>query len=605
LQPKITNANTQTPKNAENPTAFGRLSVLKIAFAVKLAVYPSKTDLPLREGGIHRQRDSENAVRILARTFVLLVILAGGFARPALGAGESPALRVIILANSADPDSLRLAAHYAAARGVPVENLVALPMPHGETISWTEFVGAIWQPLQDTLVRRGWIDAISTQLVDTVGRKKYAMVSHQIAYLVVCRGVPLRIADDPGLLSEKALPAGQSQFHTNQAAVDSELSLLAQSGYNINGFQPNPLFHNEHPTPFDLSAVVKVGRLDGPTLEDAERLVDNAIIAEHTGLLGRSYVDLGGPAAEGEQWLGAAAAQLTALGFDGDIDRASATMPVTARFDAPVLYFGWYASDLNGPFTLPHFEFPPGAIALHIHSFSAHTLRSPTEGWCGPLVAHGVTATMGNVYEPYLEFTHRPDLLLHALARGWMLGEAAYYALPVLSWQGVLIGDPLYRPFQVDFPEQWKNRKDLPPSLAPYAVLREMHLLDAEKKSADALAIAHASMDESPSLVIGLVLAQRLAETGDAAGAAREVEFVRFINTFRPQEWALAAGAARLLVAGGQAGQAGEVFKNLLASDNIPPVARVVWLTAARDAALAAHDSALAAQWEAEMPTPP
>jgi hypothetical protein len=198
-------------------------------------------------------------------------------------------------------------------------------------------------------------------------------------------------------------------------------------------------------------------------------------------------------------------------------------------------------------------------------------------------------------------------LLLHALARGWTLGEAAYYALPVLSWQGVLIGDPLYRPFKVDFPEQWKNRDNLPPALAPYAVLREMHLLDAEKKSADALAIAQASMDESPSLVIGLALAHRLAEAGDAAGAAHEVEFARFIKTLRPQEWALAVEAARLLMAGGQAAWAEEVFQNLLSSDGLPPAARAVWLSAAKDAALAARDSAQAAQWEldASAPGPP
>ena len=567
-------------------------------FAVKLPVNPPKADLPLREGGIHRQRESGNAVRILARTIVLLALLAGGFARPALGAGDSPAAGAIILANSSDPDSLRLAAHYAAARSVPVENLVALPMTPGETVSWAEFVGEIWQPLQDELVHRGWIDAISTPDVDTLGRKKYVIAGHHITYLVVCRGVPLRIENDPRLLSVNALSAGQAQFRTNQGAVDSELSLLARGGYNINGWVPNPLFENEHPTPFDLSDIVKVGRLDGPTLEDAERLVDNALKAERTGLLGRSYVDLGGPAPEGDQWLEAAAAQLATLGFDGDVDHAPATLPVTARFDAPVLYFGWYAGDLNGPFTLPHFEFPPGAIALHIHSFSAHTLRSPAEGWCGPLVARGVTATIGNVYEPYLQLTHRPDLLLHGLARGWTLGEAAYYALPALSWQSVLIGDPLYRPFRVEFSEQWKNRQGLPASLAPYAVLREMHLLDAEKKPADALAIAHASMDESPSLVIGLALAQRLAQAGDAAGAAREVAFARFIKTFGPQEWALAVEAARLLAAGGQAGQAEEVFKNLLSSDDLPSAARAVWLPAARDAALAAHDSAQAVQWE-------
>src|SRR4029077_17530444 len=147
------------------------------------------------------------------------------------------------------------------------------------------------------------------------------------------------------------------------------------------------------------------------------------------------------------------------------VDRDANTFSLRARMDAPALYFGWYADRLNGPFVLPGFRFPPRAIALSIHSLSARTLRSTREGWCGPLLARGVTATMGNVYEPYLQFTHRPDLLLHALARGWTLGAAAYYALPALSWQGVLIGDPLYRPFRVDVSEQWKNRGNLPLSL--------------------------------------------------------------------------------------------------------------------------------------------
>jgi uncharacterized protein (TIGR03790 family) len=561
-------------------------------------------DLPLREGGIHRQRDSEDGMRILARV-IIAVALAGSWARPVRGAADSPAASVIILANRADPDSLRLASHYAEARGVPVENLVALPMSREETVTWREFVAQIWQPLQDKLVDRGWIEAVGTQLRDDVGRKKYAIIGHHLSYLVVCRGVPLRISHDPDLLTGHLPPFRQPQFQTNEGAVDSELSLLAKGDYNINGFQPNPLFHNDDPTPFDLSAVVKVGRLDGPTLEDAERLVDNALVAERTGLLGRSYVDLGGPVPEGDRWLKDAADQLAELGFDGDVDRAPATLPVTARFDAPALYFGWYAGNLNGPFTLPHFEFPPGAIALHIHSFSAQTLRSPTDNWCGPLVARGVTATMGNVFEPYLAFTHRPDLLLHALARGWSMGDAAYYAMPVLSWQGVLIGDPLYRPFLVNFPEQWSHRRNLPLSLAPYAALREMHLLDAQNKPAEALATLRASMDESPSLTTGLALAQRLAQTGDAAGAARELEFVRFFKTFRPQEWALAAEAARLLTAGGSAPQAEEVCKNLLASNGLPSAARATWIVLARDAALAAHDSAQAVRWEMEMPAAP
>ena len=53
-------------------------------------------------------------------------------------------------------------------------------------------------------------------------------------------------------------------------------------------------------------------------------------------------------------------------------------------------------------FTLPKVEFMPGAFAYHLHSFSATTLRSASQGWCGPLLAKGATCTMGCVYEPYL-----------------------------------------------------------------------------------------------------------------------------------------------------------------------------------------------------------
>ena len=86
---------------------------------------------------------------------------------------------------------------------------------------------------------------------------------------------------------------------------------------------------------------------------------------------------------------------------------------------------------------------------MHIHSYSATTLRNRDTGWSGPFVARGVTATVGNVFEPYLQLTHRPDLLLRALVRGATFGDAACYAQPALSWQVIAIGDPLYRPFAV------------------------------------------------------------------------------------------------------------------------------------------------------------
>lgn len=378
---------------------------------------------------------------------LLPALLVAGLWAGGLRADEPLAARVILLANANDPDSQDIAEHYAEVRGVPRANIVALPMSPAETITWPEFVATIWQPLQDELVRRQWIDAMSMKLTDPVGRKNYVIAGHRIAYLVVCRGVPLRIEHSAALAAPPPPPFDRAEFRTNAGAVDSELSLLAQANYPINGVIQNPFFHNDQPAAWDRARVVKVSRLDGPTAQDARALVDHALVAERTGLLGRAYIDLCGRDPAGDRWLEAAAAQLAELGFDLDVDRAPASFSATARFDAPVLYFGWYEPNLNGPFALPGFHFPPGAIAEHIHSASAATLRSASAGWCGPLVARGVTATVGNVYEPYLGFLHRPDLLLRALARGDTFGDAAYYAEPVLSWQAIAIGDPLYRPF--------------------------------------------------------------------------------------------------------------------------------------------------------------
>lgn len=524
----------------------------------------------------------------------------GGTAAASLRA-DDPAARVVILANSDDPDSRRLALYYAAKRAVPKENIFAYKMPLAETITWAEFVASIWQPLQDELVRLRWIDAIGMTLNDEVGRRTYAVHGHRIAYLVACRGVPLRISHEPALFKEQPPMTQRPEFRSNQAAVDSELALLAQSRPPINAFVANPLFRNDHPSAFVNGQVIKVTRLDGPDYDDARALVDGALAAERTGLLGRAYVDLGGVHPDGDRWLEAVAVQLAELDFDLDIDRDAATLPAAARIDAPVLYFGWYANDLNGPFALPGFRFPAGAIAMHNHSFSARTLRSPSEGWCGPLVARGVTATVGNVFEPYLQLTHEPNLLLRALARGLTFGDAAAYAIPALSWQGVAIGDPLYRPFAVPLDQQLSNLASLPRPLAGYAVLRQVRLLEANRKAADAQALLRRETREHPGLALAVALATRLEAGGDVAGAVQALTFAALPKSFRPGEWALARRAAQRLAADGAPGKAVMVYRHLFADETLPPAQRAPWLQEARQAAFAAGDEAQASEWGTKL----
>jgi hypothetical protein len=289
------------------------------------------------------------------------------------------------------------------------------------------------------------------------------------------------------------------------------------------------------------------------------------------------------------------------LGFDGDVNRAGNTPPAGMRFDAPVLYFGWYASDLNGPMALNSFRFPPGAIALHIHSDSARTLRSATAGWCGPLVARGVTATFGNVFEPYLQLTLQPQLLVRALIAGKTLGDATYYATPALSWQTIVIGDPLYRPFAVTLEEQLARLGTLPGVLAPYALLRKARLLELGKKPAEARHVLENAMREYPGLVLGLALAGEKAAAGDKPGAARTLEAVSLPDMVKLDEVPLAQQAARLLAGGGATARVVAVYQAILRNDALGQIWRAAILRDAEAAALAAGDPVQADAWKVEL----
>ena len=529
-------------------------------------------------------------IRLLA-IFTVLVALARA---------DDLTSRVVILANSDDPESVQLANYYAQKRGIPSANILALAMPATEALSWRQFVDTVFNPLQAELVRRQWMDAIGMDLTDAVGRKKYVIAGHKIAYLVVCRGVPLKVVNDP-LLPAEAIPAANNPaFKTNAASVDGELALAALSNPPLIAFVPNPLFNNDRPSALQLNQIIKVSRLDGPTLADARRLIDQAIEVETTGLIGRSYVDIGGPHAAGDRWLDESAKQHTALNFDGDVDRAGGTIPAWARFDAPVLYFGWYAGALNGPFALDGFKFPPGAVALHIHSFSADTLRSTTQGWVGPLVARGVTATFGNVTEPYLELTHQPQLLLKALARGDTLGDATAYAVPVYSWQAMAVGDPLYRPFKITLDEQWARRDRLRPEQRAYVVLRHMHRLDAAGQRDAAIWAGLIEQQKGVNLAVALLIADLQRASGDVAGVRTTLEMTTKLRRYTQAEIPLAVLLAQRLLDAGNAKAALTVWRQVLGERERTMEQRIQWLPLALTAARAAPDAVQVQRWDTE-----
>ena len=364
---------------------------------------------------------------------------------------------VVVIYNSRVPASKAVAEHYAAARQVPVKQLFGFALTTNEIMTRADFTDFLQKPLAERLEAAGLWKFGLAQIAASgavAAHTEERVVSTRIRYVVVCYGVPLKIAPSNEQES-KAENAGKPEYRRNEAAVDSELVWLPLLKMNVplDGPLPNRLYactNRDMMTP--LNGLLLVSRLDGPTPEIANGLVDKALMAETNGLWGRAYFDVRNLPADnayymGDLWLRLGAEVCRNLGFDVVLDTNAETFRESFPMSQIAIYAGWYDAEVSGPFKLPEVEFMPGAFAYHLHSFSAETLRSTSTRWCGPLLAKGATCTMGCVYEPYLQFTPNIGLFLQALGNGYTFGEAAWMSQPALSWQTTVIGDPLYQPY--------------------------------------------------------------------------------------------------------------------------------------------------------------
>lgn len=376
----------------------------------------------------------------LALFLALPAAKADSFSTP--GPGREAAATLVIY-NSLDPNSSMLAAYYAKRRGIPFDHIIGLDCPTTEEISRQQYDSFIADPLRKKFAEEGWWHAPADPNLPVLDNK--------IRFIALMRGIPLKIANVQGYPGNVVLEK-QPALATNAAAVDSELSTLGIRTHRITGPLRNPYYLSY--TPFmdtPLAPVMLVCRLDGPSPEVVENMIDGAVSAERTGLNGFAYIDLRGiatgPLAVGDQWLTAAATSLRQYGIPVVWDPTPELYPEDYPMTHAAVYLGWYAASVQGPMARATFRFVPGAIAVHIHSFSALTLRDPNANWAAPLLAHGAAATLGNVYEPYLALTPHLDVFADRLRNGFTFAESAYASQPALSWMTTFVGDPLYRPF--------------------------------------------------------------------------------------------------------------------------------------------------------------
>jgi len=378
---------------------------------------------------------------------------------------------ILIIANGNHTESVAIAQYYCGRRGVPTDNILTLPL--GTELSYTitraNYEKQLAEPIRERLLSLG-----------SSGHINCLLTTYGVPIKVKGRG-PLEGQEDKlkelKELAEKEKNkieqlkkngSAKQKGNTNRkltqlqseidriigketgASVDSELSMVLFGNYELYRWQPNILKNNS----LGLSLnTLMVCRLDGPDEGIAKGLVDKALRAEKTGLTGIAYVDSRGITRDRNRYspgyfdqslrdLAAVTRLRTELTVTEERTEklfAAGACPRTA------IYCGWYSL---GKY-IDAFDFVDGAVGYHISSWEAVDLRDPNSSqWCPSMLKDGITATLGAVAEPYLHSFPEPRAFFLELFNGRCFVEAYYHTKPFNSWQLVLIGDPLYRPFK-------------------------------------------------------------------------------------------------------------------------------------------------------------
>ena len=267
------------------------------------------------------------------------------------------------------------------------------------------------------------------------------------------------------------------------SAVDSDLALVLWSNEDRQGFRLAVPFHapaQSVPNPMHWRFAASAGkfpkaflaaRLDGPTCDDAKKALTAALDVKKTGLAGRFYIDAGvkgvgtnppAPYIEFDSHLKHLYALLTAkTSMKAVLDNKEAVFPEGSCPDA-ALYAGWYSLKSY----VAAFKWVPGSVGIHYASFEATELRDPkSAAWCNRMIQEGVSVTVGAVKEPFLHSFVMPDEFFPLLLTGkYTAGECFARTNPLLNWQTILIGDPLYNPLGA---RPALKVEDLPRGLAP------------------------------------------------------------------------------------------------------------------------------------------
>ena len=430
-----------------------------------------------RKGKLNSHRNSTFLKKSIA-IFILVLICLHSRKSFSLEPDE-----ILIITNKDIEQSGEIASYYCRKRRVPQENILALSLGKNlrDSINRENYRKQIVEPIRREFEKRRLL-----------GKIRCLLTVYGVPFNVGSRGVlegqeeslkelrdllakkkeefeAIKETEKVGTIryEEAKNELDQLQFKVNymsgsqtSASLDSELSMALFDGYELYRWQPNLLKNGITPNPASVASadvlqaarqrLLMVSRLDAPSDTIVKGLIDKAITAETSGLKGNAYFDARGIVRND------AYGQYDYLLRDlAAFTKSKTNIPVIQDQNAELfqpgdcpetaLYCGWYSLRKY----VDAFDFVDGAIGFHIASFEAVNLRDPNSTqWVPAMLMDGITATLGPVTEPYLQAFPDPKAFFTELYNGKCLVEAYYATNPFDSWQLLLIGDPLYKPFK-------------------------------------------------------------------------------------------------------------------------------------------------------------
>ncbi|MGI0491597.1 TIGR03790 family protein [Alkalinema pantanalense CENA528] len=385
--------------------------------------------------------------------------------------------RVLVVANRNSPASLRVAQYYMRRRRIPPDHLFTLDLPDStilpifESISHKTYQQKVEAPLRQFLNQRHWQD--------------------QIRYVVLTKGVPLRIKEVPYRDIEGRFLRQNQSLDSTIAALDYKISPIdfrdteyqQLTGKTIFGLLiPNLYWRQNYPFEHRLTGGYLVTRLDGYREEDALALVDRALqsrpvltgsilldaIGQNQSTGDPQVIDIFDPQSCGVDRPTQCQLQLKGAweSFEGDYNNDLRLAQEQIQHQFPQLqvtmapgqsfvtgadllgYASWGSNDESfDRRNYQSLQFRSGAIVDTLVSTSGRTFFPTRTGQSliGDLLrdSQGVTGGRGYIDEPERQGVGSPAILLNEYFSGANLATAFYRSIRFVGWRDIVLGDPL------------------------------------------------------------------------------------------------------------------------------------------------------------------